>query len=224
MHGPVSGVVDHIADDDHRASAFVRQALRTCVLSSPPRSDLPAANPPQFPPSELGGMMPAPGSPPVDVREVLARIVDGGHISEFKSSYGHTLVTAFASLSGIHIGIVASNGVLLSESALKCADFVQLCGSRDIPLLFLQNTSGFTVGKRVEAEGIANHGAKMVNAVANVRVPRITLVIGDWYGAATYSICGRAYSPDFLFTWPTSRVCVMGSGRTREHSAEIEGG
>lgn len=222
VHGPVSGVVDHVADDDHHALAIVRQALRTCLPSPPSRSDSLAADPPRFPPAELGGMMPAPGSPPVDVREVLARIVDGGRLSEFKSSYGRTLVTAFASLSGMRIGIVASNGVLFSESALKCAHFVQLSASRDIPLLFVQNVSGFMVGQRVEAEGIAKHGAKMVNAVANARVPRITLVIGGSHGAATYSMCGRAYSPDFLFTWPTSRVSVMGGPQAADVLASIQ--
>jgi 3-methylcrotonyl-CoA carboxylase beta subunit len=166
--------------------------------------------PPRYPPSELGAIIPTDTRTPFDVREVIARFVDGSRFSEFKLEYGSTLVTGFAQISGMRVGILANNGVLFGESAAKGAHFIQLCEARRVPLLFLQNISGFMVGKQYEARGIAKDGAKMVNALSNVSVPKITLIIGGSYGAGNYGMCGRAYSPNFLFTWPNSRISVMG--------------
>jgi 3-methylcrotonyl-CoA carboxylase beta subunit len=167
--------------------------------------------PPREDPDELYDVVPVDSRTPYDVREVIARIVDGSHTHEFKAEYGTTLVTAFARIHGHPVGIVANNGILFSESALKGAHFVELCDQRGIPLVFLQNISGFMVGREYEAGGIAKNGAKMVMAVACAQVPKITLVVGGSYGAGNYGMCGRAYSPRFLFTWPNARVALMGS-------------
>jgi 3-methylcrotonyl-CoA carboxylase beta subunit len=210
MHSSVSGVTDHLADDDRHALAIVRQIVATLPPPpSPPWAVLPAAEP-TVDPAGLHGVIPADGRTPYDVREVIARVVDASRFGEFKQLYGDTLVTGFAHIWGHPVGIVANNGVLFSESALKGAHFIELCDRRNVPLLFLQNITGFMVGRDYEAGGIAKHGAKMVNAVATARVPKLTVIIGGSYGAGNYSMCGRAYSPRFLWMWPNARISVMG--------------
>jgi 3-methylcrotonyl-CoA carboxylase beta subunit len=210
LHSRTSGVTDHLADDD----AHALQIVRSIVATLPPRAPRPwPVSPPEEPaadPGELYGVVPADPRTLYDVREVIARLVDGSRFAEFKAAYGTTLVTGFARLWGHPVGIVANNGVLFGESALKGAHFVQLCDQRRIPLLFLQNISGFMVGREYEARGIAKDGAKMVTAVACARVPKLTVVIGGSFGAGNYSMCGRAYSPRFLWMWPNARISVMG--------------
>jgi len=210
LHASVSGVVDHLADDDAHALQIVRDILSTVPAST--HRSWPVAEPtePLFPADDLYGVVPPDLLTPYDVREVIARLVDGSAFHEFKREYGTTLVTGFARIEGHQVGIVANNGVLFSESALKGAHFIELCDQRGIPLLFLQNISGFMVGTDAEAGGIAKHGAKMVTAVATTRVPKLTVVIGGSFGAGNYSMCGRAYSPRFLWMWPAARVSVMG--------------
>ncbi len=211
VHCRMSGVADHMARDDAHALELVRSILAN-VNRAPyaTRLDLRPAEDPAYDTEELYGVLPRDNRTPYDVHEVLARLVDGSRFHEFKPLYGTTLVTGFAHLHGMPVGIVANNGVLFGDSARKGAHFVQLCGQRGVPLLFLQNITGFMVGKRAEEGGIARDGAKMVQAVATARVPRITVVIGASYGAGNYAMCGRGYSPRFLFTWPNSRVSVMG--------------
>ncbi len=203
-------MTDHLADDDDHALSIVR----SIVASLPPAAGAPwevvDAVEPALDPSDLHGIVPADERTPYDVHEVIARLVDDSRMLEFKPLYGPTLVTGFARLCGHPIGVVANNGVLFSESALKGAHFIELCDQRRIPLLFLQNITGFMVGREYEQGGIAKHGAKMVNAVANARVPKLTVVIGGSYGAGNYSMCGRAYSPRFLWMWPNARISVMG--------------
>ena len=210
LHSKVSGVTDHLADDDRDALRRVRAIVSTLG----PRSERPWGTVPTRPAiadqSELYDVVPTDPRTPYDVREVITRIVDAGEFDEFKAEYGKTLVTGFAHLHGHPVGIVANNGVLFGESAMKGAHFIELCDKRSIPLLFLQNISGFMVGRDYEAGGIAKHGAKMVMAVACARVPKLTVVIGGSYGAGNYSMCGRAYSPRFLFMWPNARISVMG--------------
>ncbi len=210
LHSRTSGVTDHLADDDAHALRIVRRIVATLG----PRAPLPweSAEPeaPAVDPAELYGVVPADARTPYDVREVIARLVDGSRFAEFKSEYGATLVTGFAHVHGHPVGIVANNGVLFGESALKGAHFIELCDKRSIPLLFLQNITGFMVGREYEAGGIAKHGAKMVTAVACARVPKLTVVIGGSFGAGNYSMCGRAYSPRFLWMWPNARISVMG--------------
>jgi 3-methylcrotonyl-CoA carboxylase beta subunit len=210
LHSRVSGVTDHLAEDDHHALEIVRSIVATLPAPLDPPWSLQEPEDPVVDPSELHGVIPADDRTPYDVREVIARLVDGSRFLEFKRLYGSTLVTGFAHLWGHPIGIVANNGVLFSESALKGAHFIELCDQRRIPLLFLQNITGFMVGREYEAGGIAKHGAKMVNAVATARVPKLTVVIGGSYGAGNYSMCGRAYSPRFLWMWPNARISVMG--------------
>jgi 3-methylcrotonyl-CoA carboxylase beta subunit len=210
LHARTSGVVDHLADDDPHALRVVRRI----VAELAPRAERPwevqPTEEPAADPAELYGVLPADSRTPYDVREVIARLVDGSRFSEFKAEYGTTLVTGFARLHGHPVGIVANNGVLFAESALKGAHFIELCDQRRIPLLFLQNITGFMVGRSYEAGGIAKHGAKMVTAVACARVPKLTVVIGGSFGAGNYSMCGRAYSPRFLWMWPGARISVMG--------------
>ena len=217
VHTRISGVADHFAADDEDA---LRTARHICEsLNRPPPAPMDIAEPeaPRYDPEELLGIVPTDVRTPYDVREVIARIVDGSRFQEFKARYGTTLVTGFARLHGMPIGIVANNGVLFSSSAQKGAHFVQLCGQRGIPLLFLQNVTGFMVGKDAENRGIARHGAKMVQAVATVNVPKITVVIGSSFGAGNYGMCGRAYDARFLFTWPNARISVMGG----EQAAQV---
>ena len=212
LHTEVSGVADHLADDDEDALRILREIVAT--LPAPRQLDmLEAGEPPAVDPDELEGAVPVELTTPYDVREIIARIVDGSEFSEFKAGYGSTLVTGFAKIHGHRVGIVANNGVLFSESAMKGAHFIQLCDQRGIPLVFLQNIAGFMVGSEYERGGIAKHGAKMVNAVATCSVPKLTVVVGGSFGAGTYSMCGRAYSPAFLWLWPNARVSVMGGAQ-----------
>ncbi|HEY4022723.1 MAG TPA: carboxyl transferase domain-containing protein, partial [Pseudonocardiaceae bacterium] len=210
LHSRVSGVTDHLADDDAHALRIVRGIVSTLG----PRTQRPwqrsATEAPALPQEDLYGVVPTDSRTPYDVREVIGRIVDGSRFAEFKKEYGATLVTGFARLHGHPVGIVANNGVLFAESAMKGAHFIELCDRRRIPLVFLQNITGFMVGREYEAGGIAKHGAKMVTAVACARVPKFTVIIGGSFGAGNYSMCGRAYSPRFLWMWPNARISVMG--------------
>ncbi len=210
VHTRKSGVADHYAEDDRDALAIARRIVAN--LNTKKSIDLAFSEPrtPAYDPAELTGIVPTRLAVQYDVREVIARLVDGSEFDEFKANYGTTIVTGFAGLNGIPIGIVANNGILYSQSALKAAHFIQLCSKRGIPLLFLQNIAGFIVGKDYETGGIAKDGAKMVTAVACANVPKITLIIGGSYGAGNYAMCGRAYGPRFLFSWPNSRISVMG--------------
>jgi 3-methylcrotonyl-CoA carboxylase beta subunit len=208
-HARRSGVVDHVADDDEHALLIVRDIVAS--LNALPATDMPGVpRPPVCDPQEIYGILPQDVRTPYDVREIIARIVDGSELHEFKALYGTTLVCGFARIWGMPVAILANNGVLFSESALKGAHFIQLACQRRIPLLFLQNISGFMVGGKYEAEGIAKNGAKLVNAVATATVPKITVLIGGSFGAGNYGMCGRAYQPRFLFTWPNARISVMG--------------
>ncbi len=210
VHTRLSGVADHLAQNDTHALAIARAAVANlnwrkdiAMRCAPPRAPL-------FDAAELHGVIPTDTRKPYDVREIIARIVDGSEFDEFKARYGATLVTGFAHIEGMPLGIIANNGVLFSESALKGAHFIELCCQRKIPLLFLQNITGFMVGRKYEAEGIAKHGAKMVTAVSTAQVPKFTIIIGGSYGAGNYGMCGRAYSPRFLWMWPNARISVMG--------------
>ena len=210
LHARTSGVVDHLAENDHHALAIVRDIVSTLPMpegGTPPR-DL--AREPRFDAEELYGIIPKDVRAPYDVHEVIARLVDGSEFHEFKPLYGDTLVCGFAHIHDQPVAILANNGVIFSESAQKGAHFIELACQRKIPLLFLQNVSGFMVGGSYEAEGIAKHGAKLVTAVATAQVPKITVLIGGSFGAGNYGMCGRAYGPRFLFTWPNSRISVMG--------------
>ncbi len=209
VHCRTSGVTDHYAHDDEEALSVLRDILENAKApASPPPPFEP--EPPAVHPSTLGGVLPTDTRTPYDVREVLARLLDGSRFHEFKELFGTTLVTGFGRIHGYPVGVVANNGILFSESAQKGAHFVELCGQRGVPLLFLQNVTGFMVGKRAEAGGIARDGARMVQAVATVPVPKITVIIGASFGAGNYAMCGRGYGPRFLFTWPNARVSVMG--------------
>ncbi|MEP7221794.1 MAG: carboxyl transferase domain-containing protein [Novosphingobium sp.] len=210
LHGRKSGVVDHVADNDEHALTIVRDIVSHLGPIPQPNIDLAAPRPPKFEAEELYGIVPQDVRAPYDVHEVIARLVDGSEFHEFKALYGSTLVCGFAHIWGIPVAILANNGVLFSESAVKGAHFIELACQRRIPLLFLQNISGFMVGGKYEAEGIAKHGAKLVTAVATASVPKITVLIGGSFGAGNYGMCGRAYSPRFLFTWPNARISVMG--------------
>ncbi len=210
LHARTSGVVDHLAVDDRHALLLAREAVANLNRRTSPDSRPDDYEPPVYDASELYGLVPVDTRQPYDVREVIARIVDGSEFHEFKPLYGETLVTGFAHIHGSPVGIVANNGILFSSSALKGAHFIQLCDQRGIPLVFLQNISGFMVGREYEAGGIAKDGAKMVTAVASATVPKFTVVIGGSFGAGNYAMCGRAYSPRFLWTWPNARISVMG--------------
>jgi 3-methylcrotonyl-CoA carboxylase beta subunit len=222
LHARKSGVVDHLAENDEHALTVVRDIVSTCSpahagaqFSSDQGHWAPAfageqVRPPIYDPTELYGIIPEDVRAPYDVHEVIARIVDGSEFHEFKPLYGSTLVTGFAHIHGMPVAILANNGVLFSESAVKGAHFIELACQRRVPLLFLQNISGFMVGGKYEAEGIAKHGAKLVTAVATAQVPKVTVLIGGSFGAGNYGMCGRAYSPRFLFSWPNSRISVMG--------------
>lgn len=214
VHTGTSGVADHFAEDEEDALAITRNIVESLNYRSPGKRLLAHPHPveePLYAPEEIYGVLPTDTTRfPFDVREIIARIVDGSEFQEFKKNYGNTLVCGFARIHGQMVGIVANNGVLFSESALKGAHFVELCGQRQVPLVFLQNITGFMVGRKYESEGIAKHGAKMVMAVSNVKVPKFTVIIGGSYGAGNYGMCGRAYSPRFLFMWPNARISVMG--------------
>ncbi len=210
VHTRISGVADHLAENDHHALALVRRCVAQLNLRKQIGLDMRTPEAPLYDPEELYGVIPADARKPYDVREVIARMVDGSRLDEFKARYGTTLVTGFAHIDGHPVGIVANNGILFGESAQKGAHFIQLCGQRGIPLVFLQNITGFMVGRKYENGGIAKDGAKMVTAVSTVQVPKFTVLIGGSYGAGNYGMCGRAYSPRFLWTWPNSRISVMG--------------
>ncbi len=208
IHCRQSGVVDHLALDDAHALAMARDII--CTLPSKPRTLPESVLPPQFPAETLLGLLSADSKKPYDVRDIIACLVDDSEFHEFKALYGTTLVCGFASMGGHKVGIIANNGILFSESSLKGAHFIQLCEQRKIPILFLQNITGFMVGQKYESEGIAKNGAKLVTAVATARVPKLTLVIGGSYGAGNYGMCGRAFQPRFLWMWPQARISVMG--------------
>ena len=210
LHTRESGVADHLAENDHHALAIVRDSVSRLNRVKPQQLDIKPPLPPRYDESELDGIIPADARKHFDVRDIIARIVDDSVLDEFKARFGNTLVCGFARIHGMPVGIVANNGVLFSESAQKGAHFIELCGQRKIPLLFLQNITGFMVGQHYEATGIARHGAKLVTAVASVNVPKITVIIGNSYGAGNYGMCGRAYDPNFLFMWPNARISVMG--------------
>jgi 3-methylcrotonyl-CoA carboxylase beta subunit len=210
VHTRLSGVADHLAQNDAHALALARQAVASLNRSKRAYQTLRPPTPPLFEASELYGVIPADTRKPYDVHEVIARIVDGSEFHEFKARFGATLVCGFAHIEGMPVGIIANNGVLFSESAQKGAHFIELCCQRKVPLVFLQNITGFMVGKKYENEGIARHGAKMVTAVATASVPKFTVIIGGSYGAGNYGMCGRAFSPRFLWMWPNARICVMG--------------
>ena len=210
LHTRESGVADHYAMDDAHALAIVRRIVKNLNRRKSIPLALQPPRPPLFDPQEIYGVVPTDLRQPYDVREVIARLVDASEFDEFKANYGATLVTGFAPLHGMPVGILGNNGVLFSESALKGAHFIELCTQRGIPLIFLQNITGFMVGKKYEAGGIAKDGAKLVTAVATARVPKVTVIIGGSFGAGNYGMCGRAYSPRFLWMWPNARISVMG--------------
>ena len=210
VHSRISGVTDHYAQNDAHALAITRRIVANLNRVKPASLQLRPPRPPLLDPAELHGLIPADTRQPYDVREVIARVVDGSEFDEFKANYGTTLVTGFAHLFGMPVGIIANNGVLFSESAQKGAHFIELCCQRKIPLIFLQNITGFMVGRKYEAGGIAKDGAKLVTAVATARVPKLTVIIGGSFGAGNYGMCGRAYSPRFLWMWPNARISVMG--------------
>ncbi len=222
VHARTSGVVDHLADDDAHALSIIRSIVSTLAARSDAPWTVQASEEPTVDPSDLYGVVPSDTRTSYDVREVIARLVDASLFHEFKAEYGTTMVTGFAHLWGHPVGIVANNGVLFSESALKGAHFIELCDQRKIPLVFLQNITGFMVGREYEAGGIAKHGAKMVNAVACARVPKLTVIIGGSFGAGNYSMCGRAYSPRFLWMWPNARISVMGGDQAAAVLATVK--
>ena len=220
LHTSISGVADHLANDDAHALKIGRKIVKS--LNKPKYSYLPdESNSPQYDINELNGIIPSDLKKPYDCREVIARIVDNSYFQEFKKLYGETLVTGFAKIKGYKVGILGNNGVLFSESAMKGAHFIELCAQRKIPLIFLQNITGFMVGSKAEAGGIAKHGAKMVHAVSNAKVPKFTIVIGGSYGAGNYGMCGRAYSPRLMFMWPNARISVMGGDQAASVLASV---
>jgi 3-methylcrotonyl-CoA carboxylase beta subunit len=222
VHSRTSGVTDHYAQDDTHALAIARRIVGNLNRVKQPSLALKDAREPCYDPAELYGIIPADTRKPYDVREVIARLVDGSEFDEFKQLYGTTLVCGFAHIFGYPLGIVANNGILFSESALKGAHFIQLCAQRGIPLVFLQNITGFMVGKKYEAGGIAKDGAKMVTAVSCARVPKLTLIIGGSFGAGNYGMCGRAFAPRFLWMWPNARISVMGGEQAANVLAQVK--
>ena len=210
VHTRLSGVADYLAEDDSHALALARRAIGHLNRRKPDTVQWQSSEEPAYDPAEILGAVPADLRTPYDIREVIARLVDGSRFDEFKPRYGETIVTGFAHVKGCPVGIIANNGVLFSEAAVKGAHFVELCSQRKIPLVFLQNITGFMVGRKYEHEGIARHGAKLVTAVATTSVPKITMLVGGSFGAGNYGMSGRAYQPRFLWTWPNSRISVMG--------------
>ena len=221
VHARQSGVVDHYARDDAHALALCRRIVAGLNRIKRPDVELRPPAPPRYDPAELHGVVPTDLRAPYDAREIIARIVDGSEFDEFKRLYGTTLICGFAHLYGMPIGILANNGILFSESAVKGAHFIELCSQRGIPLLFLQNITGFMVGRKYEAGGIAKDGAKLVTAVATTSVPKLTVIVGGSFGAGNYGMCGRAYDPRFLFTWPNARISVMGGEQAASVLAQI---
>lgn len=221
VHCRTSGVADHYAQNDEHALAMTRRIISNLNYQKKGVVVMRESQEPLYDPQELYGIIPADSRYPFDVREVIARIVDGSEFDEFKALYGKTLVCGFAHVWGIPVGIIANNGILFSEAALKGTHFIELCTQRGIPLLFLQNITGFMVGSKVESEGIAKNGAKLVNAVACARVPKVTVIIGGSYGAGNYAMCGRAYEPRFLWMWPNARISVMGGEQAASVLAQV---
>jgi len=231
VHSRQSGVTDHYAQNDAHAIGIARRIIAT--LKQPTRANLNMREPrePLFPAEEIYGVVSADGRKPFDVHDIIARLVDGSEFDEFKKLYGTTLICGFAHIWGYPVGIIANNGILFSESSLKGAHFIELCCQRNIPLVFLQNITGFMVGKKYEAGGIARDGAKMVTAVSTVNVPKFTVIVGGSYGAGNYGMCGRAYGPRFLWMWPSARISVMGGEQAasvlatvRRDNIEAKGG
>ncbi|GER06605.1 hypothetical protein JCM17843_09150 [Kordiimonadales bacterium JCM 17843] len=222
MHARVSGVSDHLAANDTQALMQARRIVANLNRRKTPDLDIRESRPPLYDPREIYGIIPKDTRQPYDVREVIARLVDGSEFDEFKKLYGTTLVTGFAHIHGYPVGIIANNGVLFSESALKGAHFIELCCQRGIPLVFLQNITGFMVGRKYETGGIAKDGAKMVTAVACAKVPKFTVLIGGSYGAGNYGMCGRAYSPRFMWMWPNARISVMGGEQAANVLATVK--
>jgi 3-methylcrotonyl-CoA carboxylase beta subunit len=222
VHTRLSGVADHLAQNDLHAIALARQAVKNLnARKTPPIATIDPVDP-LYPAEELYGVIPTDTRKPFDVREIIARIVDGSDFDEFKSRFGTTLVCGFARIEGMPVGIIANNGILFSESALKGAHFIELCCQRKVPLVFLQNITGFMVGRKYENEGIARNGAKMVTAVATAAVPKFTVIIGGSFGAGNYGMCGRAYSPRFLWMWPNARISVMGGEQAASVLATVK--
>jgi 3-methylcrotonyl-CoA carboxylase beta subunit len=222
VHTRLSGVADHLAQDDLHALALARSAVKNLNAQKAPNIATHAPVMPKYDPQELYGVIPTDTRKPFDVREIIARIVDGSEFDEFKARFGSTLVCGFARIEGIPVGIIANNGILFSESALKGAHFIELCCQRKTPLVFLQNITGFMVGRKYENEGIARHGAKMVTAVATASVPKFTVIIGGSYGAGNYGMCGRAFAPRFVWMWPNARICVMGGEQAASVLATVK--
>ncbi|MDG0969456.1 MAG: carboxyl transferase domain-containing protein [Porticoccaceae bacterium] len=221
VHARISGVADHLANNDHHALDLVRKAISRLNRVKPINGDLKKAIDPVYASQEIYGIVPADSRKSYDVREIIARTVDGSDFDEFKALYGTTLVCGFAHIFGYPVGIVANNGILFGESAQKGAHFIELCAQRKIPLVFLQNITGFMVGKQSENDGIAKHGAKMVTAVATANVPKFTILIGGSFGAGNYGMCGRAYDPRFMFMWPNARISVMGGEQAAGVLAQV---
>jgi 3-methylcrotonyl-CoA carboxylase beta subunit len=221
VHTQLSGVADHLASNDGHSLKIARDIVAKLNRAGADLSHAKPARPPRYDPRELYGIIPTDARKPFDVREVIARIVDDSDFEEFKARFGTTLVTGFAYLHGMPVGIIANNGILFSESAQKGAHFIELCCQRKIPLIFLQNITGFMVGRKYENEGIARHGAKLVTAVATAAVPKFTVIIGGSFGAGNYGMCGRAYSPRFLWMWPNARISVMGGEQAASVMATI---
>ena len=222
VHTRLSGVADHLAQNDMHALALARQAVATLNRGKDVGVELREPRPPRYDGKELYGVVPTDTRKPYDVREIIARIVDGSEFHEFKQRFGITLVCGFAHIEGMPVGIIANNGILFSESAQKGAHFIELCCQRKVPLIFLQNITGFMVGRKYESEGIARHGAKMVTAVATASVPKFTVIIGGSFGAGNYGMCGRAYSPRFLWMWPNARISVMGGEQAASVLATVK--
>ena len=231
LHSRTSGVTDHLAETDRHALGIARRIVGTLNTTKRPTLDIAPPRPPLHDPADIYGVVPLDNREPYDVREIIARIVDGSELEEWKRLYGPTLVTGFARIWGYPVGIVANNGILFGESAQKGAHFIELCDQRGIPLVFLQNITGFMVGRKYESGGIAKDGAKMVTAVATARVPKFTVIVGGSFGAGNYGMCGRAYSPRFLWMWPNARISVMGGTQAaavmatlRRDTVEAKGG
>jgi 3-methylcrotonyl-CoA carboxylase beta subunit len=222
VHTRLSGVADHLAQNDLHALALARASVKNLNLRKDVQTTLTEPVPPRYPAEELYGVIPVDTRKPFDVREIIARLVDGSEFDEFKARYGTTLVTGFARIEGMPVGIIANNGILFSESALKGAHFIELCCQRKIPLVFLQNITGFMVGRKYENEGIARNGAKMVTAVSTAQVPKFTVIIGGSFGAGNYGMCGRAFGPRFLWMWPNARISVMGGEQAASVLATVK--
>jgi len=222
LHCGTSGVTDHLARDEPHALRIGRQLVAALPPAQPSIKPVAPAQEPLWPASELGGLIPIDTRQPIPMRKLLARILDASELLEFKQEYGTTLITGFAKIHGYQVGVVANDGILFSESAVKGSHFVQLCCQRGVPLLFVQNITGFMVGKQYESEGIAKHGAKLVNAVATAKVPKFTVVVGGSFGAGNYGMCGRAYSPRMMFMWPNSRIGVMGGEQAAGVLAQVK--